>query len=159
MNHNENFMSHIKSESMEIIEKHDEFLKENFDEYSKNDFLSTCDPALIEINYSNEKINENINNFFRMKEDKINKKNLLNYCGILDPVSETVGCARSKSIYVAKFGNSHIKKSKIINPYGALSQKYQQEMLNVQKKKLIDFTKSYVKPIDVNQLNKDRNGY
>ena len=74
-------------------------------------------------------------------------------------------CARTNSIFVAKFGKSHIKsnslvvlktlklakkiviiicilikETKIINPYGAFSQRCHQDAVNAQKQKLFEFT-------------------
>lgn len=82
MNNNENFLSNIKNESIEIMDRHEEFLKK--DDQVENDLI-LCDPSLIEFTDSNEKINANINSFIRINEEKVNRKNLLNYCGILDP--------------------------------------------------------------------------
>ncbi|CAF0752504.1 unnamed protein product [Brachionus calyciflorus] len=148
-----NFLAKIKQESQEIFEKYSEIGNEISD---CRNLTHDLDPALTEFTDSNEKVIENINNLIKMKREKINKVNLVNYCGIIDPTSEIDGCGRSNSIYVAKYGNSHIRKSKIINPYGALSQKYHQEMLNVQKKKLLEYTNSYIKPMDLNQLRKNQ---
>jgi restriction endonuclease S subunit len=64
---------------------------------------------LIEDLSSNEKILNDISKFISIKRENLNKKNLINYCGILDPNSETESCARINSIFVAKFGKSHIK--------------------------------------------------
>jgi hypothetical protein len=46
-----------------------------------------------------------------IKREKINRKNLLAYCGITDPSNETDGCARVNSIFFAKYGKSHIKSN------------------------------------------------
>ena len=69
--------------------------------------------VLIENLDSNETVKNDINRFLAEQAEKKNRKNLINYCGILDPTSETEGCARVSSIYVPKFGKSHIK-SKLI---------------------------------------------
>ena len=65
--------------------------------------------ALIEDLKPNEQINNDISRFMANRSEEKNRKNLINYCGILDPSSETDSCARVNSIYVAKFGKSHIK--------------------------------------------------
>lgn len=111
-------------------------------------------------------------------------------------------CARTNSIFVAKFGKSHIKsnsrflkltkqivviicilikETKIINPYGAFSQRCHQDAVNAQKQKLFEFTNgnnnlipninsiirtffltpflfllflAYVKPLNINEFKK-----
>lgn len=76
----ENFLPK-ENQSEGIIDRDNaEFFNENFE---KNSLLSFDNP-FIEFNETNEKIIENINNFIKIKQEKINKKNLLNYCGILD---------------------------------------------------------------------------
>lgn len=72
---NEKYFLSLQNQLEKTIEK---------DKVERNNFYS-CDSALTELNDTNEKINENINNFIKMKQEKIDKKNLLSYCGILDP--------------------------------------------------------------------------
>jgi hypothetical protein len=80
-----------------------------------------------------KKVKEEMNAFFNEMKEKSDKKNLVYYCGILDAcnnnnflnnfaeelfdlkfflyikANENEGCARINSIYVPKYGNSHIK--------------------------------------------------
>lgn len=112
----------------------------------------------------NEQITSDILEFTAARNQEKNRTNLINYCGILDADAETEGCARVNSIYVPKFGKSHIKseynwtnsimyfnffsralffcssETKIVNPYGALSQMYHQEVNKIQQNKLAEFT-------------------
>lgn len=83
---------------------------ENYDD-DDQDTHELYNSVLIENLDSNETIKNDINRFFAIQTEKKNKKNLINYCGILDPATETEGCARVSSIYVPKFGKSHIKSN------------------------------------------------
>ncbi len=96
----------IKSEIVEVKED-----SKNADTCynDESSHIETYNTDLIEDVNSNEKLQNEIGQFFEYRNEVNNKKNLINYCGILDPASETGGCARVNSIYVAKFGKSHIK--------------------------------------------------
>ena len=44
------------------------------------------------------------------------------------------------------------KETKIINHYGALSQMYHKELAKIQKEKLMQYTSSYIVPLDVSKF-------
>lgn len=65
-----------------------EYEQENYDldhDQAEPVYEELYNSALIENLDSNEKIKDDMNRFFNSKRDKINKKNLINYCGISDP--------------------------------------------------------------------------
>ena len=100
----------IKSETGDDYDKGNN----NFD-VDESSHTETYNSDLIEDVNSNDKILNDIGQFIAYRNEVRNKKNLINYCGILDPASETEGCARVNSIYVAKFGKSHIKSKCLVN--------------------------------------------
>ncbi len=101
------FLVNIKSETGEEHEK-----DYNFD--NESSCTENYNSDLIEDVNTNKKILYDIGQFIAHRNEIKNKKNLINYCGILDPTSETDGCARVNSIYVAKFGKSHIKSERFL---------------------------------------------
>ena len=91
------------------IELNGDDSNENENYENKEETFELFNSDLIEDLSSNEKILNDISKFISIKREKLNKKNLINYCGILDPNNETESCARINSIFVAKFGKSHIR--------------------------------------------------
>lgn len=110
--------------------------------------------ALIEDRRTNQDLKNDIDTFIFIKRTQINKFNLIKYCGVSNADSETEGCARVNSVYVSKYGKSHIKKSKVMNPYGSISQASNLETKNkrLQKRKLMEFSMLNVKKFDISQF-------
>jgi hypothetical protein len=81
---NSPFEFYIKEEKID----HDpnDYNDYNNNSQSSNSFeTNTYNSDLIVDNVSNEEVKMNIDNFNTNKRELINKKNLLNYCGITDP--------------------------------------------------------------------------
>jgi len=84
------------------------FAEAGYDDEAPNEVYNS---DLIEDLRPNEQITNDIRDFIAARDQEKNRTNLINYCGILDADIETEGCARVNSIYVAKYGQSHIKST------------------------------------------------
>ena len=60
-----------------------------FNSFDNDDTIELFNSALIEDLNSNEKVLGDINRFIVSQREKLNKKNLVNYCGILDPSKQS----------------------------------------------------------------------
>lgn len=108
---NENIiLTNIKLESTELStatsETNYNFSVDNDETETHNEVYNS---ELIEDLRPNEQITNDILEFTAARNQEKNRTNLINYCGILDADAETEGCARVNSIYVPRFGKSHIK--------------------------------------------------
>jgi molybdopterin synthase catalytic subunit len=75
------------------------------------------DPSLVQINVSNEEMDERINRFVATKRDEIDSANILEFCGDMSP--DETSCARTDSVLVKKRDStSHLRKSVVTNQIG-----------------------------------------
>ena len=76
--------SKIKTEK---IEDHEQISTAGYNQsssFDNDDTRELFNSTLVEDLNSNEKVLNDINRFIANQRDKLNKKNLVNYCGILD---------------------------------------------------------------------------